>query len=236
MKKILVILFLVFLVGNVFSEEYQKLFLQANSIRSVEKMKEVIESLKAADETSENLSILCQSLTELANWGIKNEDERIKTYEEAIEVGKKAIELNPKSYYANYVTGTAIGRLAQFKGIIESLFMLGDFDKYLKKALELNPRYSYTYVALGMRYRDVPWPLSNMKKSEEYLKKALELNPRYSNIHYELGVLYEKINKKELAKKEFEKVLTMDLHPDWIAQGKETIELVKAELKKLNKN
>ncbi|BBE30557.1 hypothetical protein OSSY52_06980 [Tepiditoga spiralis] len=236
MKKIFISLFFIILVSLNFTQDYQKLFLHANSIRSVEEMNSLIRILNTATKTSENLSILCQSLTELANWGIKDESERIKTYEKAIEYGKKAVKLNPKSYYANYVTGTAIGRLAQFKGIIESLFMLGDFDKYLKKALELNPNYSYTYIALGMRYRDVPWPLNNMNKSEEYLKKALELNPKYSNIHYELGILYEKINKKDLAKKEFEKVLTMDFHPDWIAQGKETIELVKLELKKLNEN
>ncbi len=74
------------------------------------------------------------------------------------------MKLDSNSGRANYIAGAAIGRLAQYKGIIQSLFMLGDFDKYINKAISLlnendeEQRLYKTFalIASGMRYRDFP--------------------------------------------------------------------------------
>ena len=42
----------------------------------------------------------------------------------------------------------------------------------------------------------------------ETLEKALFLNPSFANARYFLGLSYERIGKKELAIKEFEKIIT----------------------------
>jgi len=56
---------------------------------------------------------------------------------------------------------------------------------------------TFAYIASGMRYRDVPWPFYNYKKSEELLNSALKLTPNYSNIYLELGLLYVKTGDKQ---------------------------------------
>ncbi|GAB6188401.1 tetratricopeptide repeat protein [Marinitoga arctica] len=236
MKKVIVnILLLVFVFSITFGETFIKLYNEfkvINSYHKIEEIKILLNKLETYTDDASILALYCNALTEYANWGIEN-NEKEETYEKAVEVGKKAVTIDEKNGYAHYALGAAIGRLAQYKGIVSSLFMLGDFDEHIKKAIQLEPNLYTAYIAMGMRYRDVPWPINNYKKSEEYLLKAAEIEPGYVNAYYELGVLYKIWKKYDKAKEMFEKVISMPLHPDWIEQGKEAKEDAKKELEKL---
>lgn len=232
MKRAIFILLLLFLFSSLFGKsftEYYTDFKNANSLHDVEKIKTLIDELSKETSDASVLAVYCNALTEYANWGVK-EEEKEKIYSQAVEVGEKAVKLDPNNGYAHYVLGAAIGRLAQFKGIVKSLFMLGDFDKHISKAIELEPTLYTAYIAMGMRYRDVPWPMNNYKKSEYYLKKAAEIETGYVNAYYELGMLYKVWKKYDRAREMFEKVIEMPLHPDWIEQGKQAKIDAKKEL------
>ncbi|HQP59432.1 MAG TPA: tetratricopeptide repeat protein, partial [Petrotogaceae bacterium] len=75
--------------------------------------------------------------------------------------------------------------------------------------------------------------MNDMKKSEENFKKAIEKEPLYVNAYLELGMLYLKINKKELAREMFNKVISMQPHPEWRKQGEEAKKTAEDELKKI---
>ncbi|MFN3329007.1 MAG: tetratricopeptide repeat protein, partial [Fervidobacterium pennivorans] len=92
---------------------------------------------------------------------------------------------------------------------------------------------TFALIASGMRYRDVPWPLYNYKKSEELLNQALKLTPNYPNIYLELGYLYLKIGQKSKAKEMFEKVLNGQAHPWLIKTHESAVKSAKEELSKL---
>ncbi|HPE69687.1 MAG TPA: hypothetical protein P5560_09835 [Thermotogota bacterium] len=234
---------LVFLLGSLLAvaafsltyPEAKEAFRVANSEHDVEGMKALVEQLRSMQQVNPTYKALhVNAITELANWGITDEKEREALYEEAVEIGKEAVELFPNDAYSNYVTGAAIGRLAQFKGIVKSLFMLGDFDKYVEKAKELDPNNFLPCMALGMRYRDVPWPMSNFKKSEENFLMAIQLEPGYQNAYYELAMLYKTDKKKtDLAIEYFEKTLATPPHPDWVAQAEEAYAKSRLELEEL---
>jgi tetratricopeptide (TPR) repeat protein len=235
MKRIIIFVFLiisfVMLYAETFSELYNE-FKKINSYHKVQEMKNLLDKLKNYTNDASMLALYCNALTEYANWGV-SEDKKENIYNEAVDVGKKAVELDKNNGYAHYALGAAIGRLAQYKGIVSSLFLLGDFDEHIKKAIKLDPNLYTAYIAMGMRYRDVPWPMNNYKKSEQYLLKAAEIEPGYVNAYYELGVLYKIWKKYDKAKEMFEKVINMPLHPDWIEQGKEAKEDSKKELNNL---
>ena len=116
-------------------------------------------SSAASDVYKRQTALYINAVTEYANWAVKDEKEREKFYQQAVDYGKKIIKENKDNWYLYYTLGAAYGRLAQFKGIVSSLFMLGDFDANIKKSIELNPSNYLGYVALGMRYRDVPLSL-----------------------------------------------------------------------------
>ena len=173
-------------------------------------------------------------------WGVSDK-EKEKTYEKARQYAEMALKLDPKNGRASYIAGAAIGRLAQYKGIIQSLFMLGDFDRYIETAIKLLDENdgeqrlykTFAYIAVGMRNRDVPWPLYNYKKSEEQLNTAAKLTPNYSNIYLELGYLYLKTGDKTKAKEMFEKVISMGPHPWLVKTHEEAVKTAQEELKKL---
>jgi len=119
--------------------------------------------------------------------------------------------------------------------------MLGDLDKYIDTAIKLLDENdeegrlykTFAYIASGMRYRDVPWPLYNYKKSEEMLNQALKLTPNYSNIYLELGYLYLKTGEKDKAKEMFQKVISSSGNPKLVGAHQDSKKLAKDELDKL---
>ncbi|WP_129409316.1 tetratricopeptide repeat protein [Marinitoga lauensis] len=234
-KTFIFILLFIFIFSIAYSQSFTELYSKfkvINSYHKINEMKSLLSELEKYTDNASLLAVYCNALTEYANWGVP-EEKREQIYTKAVEVGKKAVKLDEKNGYAHYALGAAIGRLAQYKGIVSSLFMLGDFDEHIKKAIELDPSLYTAFIAMGMRYRDVPWPLNNYKKSEQYLLKAAEIEPGYVNAYYELGVLYKVWKKYDKSKEMFKKVIDMPLHPDWIEQGKEAKEDSKKALEEL---
>ncbi|SDC83528.1 tetratricopeptide repeat protein [Geotoga petraea] len=222
MKKLMIVLFVIssLMVFSVGFDELRTQFVRANSERNVEKMEVVIDLTENNTNDASIMALNAEAMTEIANWGYTDDAIREDMYEKAVEKGEAAVEIESTTY-TNYVAGAAIGRLAQYKGIVSSLFMLGDFDDYISTAIELDPNNFKALVAMGMRYRDTPWPAGNNKKSEQYLKQAIEAEPTYINSYYELGILYKEWGKDEEAIEMFEEVLERPVHPNFVAQGEE---------------
>ncbi len=229
MKKIffmtmIVLLSLVSLASNLYLEFYN-----ARASQNATEMLKLIDHLKSTsnlEKSTTSLKILSDACVEYGLWGAKP-NEKAKYFEEGIKFSEKAIRLSPKDAYLYFIKGAAIGRLAQYKGIIQSLFMLRDFDNAMNTAIKLDPNMYRAYVALAMRYRDTPWPFANFGKSEELFKKALKIDPHYVYAYYELAQLYLKWHKEEKAKEVFQKMAKMKPEREFYAQEEENIEYAK---------
>jgi len=242
MKRIIFLMLILFLITNTILpidfDTANKIFFEARRDRDASKITSLIQTLEKEQDLYKNsylLTVLADSYLEYGLWGVEGKDKE-KMYEKARSLAEKAIQLDPKNGRAWYIAGASIGRLAQYKGIVQSLFMLGDFDKYISKAIEIldDPLYkTFALLAMGMRYRDVPWPLYNYNKAEQFMKEALKFTPIYPNIYLELGYLYLKMGKKELAKDMFLKVINTPPHPWLLKTHEESMELAKKELENL---
>lgn len=245
MKKnlVIVVLFLAVFAFASFEQEMNDLFYQARSDRDTIKIQEIIKTLESYGDLKNSanlLTILADCYLEYGDWGVTKELKE-KTLEKARKYAEDAVKLDNNNGRANYIVGAAIGRLAQYKGIIQSLFMLGDFDKYINKAISLLSENeeeqklykTFALIASGMRYRDVPWPLNDYKKSEELLLAAAQLTPNYSNIYLEFGYLYLKMNKKDKAREFFQKVIDSDPHPLLIGAHLNAVKTAQEEIEKL---
>ncbi len=246
MKKVLSVVIVMVLMALVFSvsvDEFNARFYEARRDRDKDKMLSVIKGIESISDYSKDsklLTVLADCYLEYATWGVSDKDKE-KTLEKARLNAELAIKLNPKDGRAYYIAGAAIGRLAQYKGIVQSLFMLGDFDKNIDTAIKILDENdeegrlykTFAYIASGMRYRDVPWPLYNYKKSEELLNNALKLTPNYTNIYLELGYLYLKTGNKDKAREMFQKVVNSPAHPWLVKTHEEAVASANEELKKL---
>lgn len=227
MKKSIFLLMLlasaVFLSATSFETLYGE-FVQIRSMQDSGRMAEFIKKVETEDLNDvKTLTLLADSHREYANW---EEDKKTREshYKSARELAEKAIEIDPSYGMAYYVKGASIGQLAQMVGIIQSIFLISEFDKSIDKAMELMPDSPFPFIAKGMRDRDTPWPYKNYKKSEERFLRAIENDPLYINSYYELAVLYDIWKKKDLAAQYYRKVLELELNPDFIAQGEESKE------------
>lgn len=230
-------------VTSVIGQTMNDKFYDARKDRSVPKMLAVIKAIEAIpnyDKDPMLLTVLADCYLEYADWGASS-NEKEEKLTKARTLAEAAIKLDPSNGRAYYIAGASIGRLAQYKGIVQSLFMLGDFDKYIDTAIKLLDENdeegrlykTFAYIASGMRYRDVPWPLYNYKKSEEMLNQALKLTPNYSNIYLELGYLYLKTGEKDKAKEMFQKVISSPANPKLVGAHQDSKKLAKDELDKL---
>jgi tetratricopeptide (TPR) repeat protein len=97
----------------------------------------------------------------------------VKQFDKATELAKAVLEEMPNN-------------IDVFITLININLQKGDAisaEKYLNKALAIDPMNKQLYYVLGTSYID----LKQNEKAEESLKKALEIDPNYSEAQYQLG-------------------------------------------------
>lgn len=234
------ILLLLLFCNSIFAFDfvvYDNIFVKARSYHNVDTLNTLLQQglnyLKTNPDDSEMLWRVGRLYMEIALEAKKGKEHR-EYLETARKYAEKSVKLNDNSADAHFILGSAIGRIAQYAGILRSLFMVGDFDKHILRAIELAPKMYHAYVAMGMRYRDTPWIVGGSnKKAEKYFLDAIEIEPGYINSYYELALLYKKWGKKDKAIVYFEKVISMPLQKDYIVEGKESKENARNALEKM---
>ncbi len=220
MKKLSIVFFILSLSLVIFGSDLSQNFYNYRASQNATDMLNLINQVKILPNLTKSatlLTLLADACTEYGLWGAPK-DKKADYFNDSLDYAKLALKMTPNDAYLNFVAGAAIGRLAQYKGIIQSLFMLGDFDNYINKAIKLDPKLYRAYVALAMRYRDTPWPFADFEKSESLFKEALTIDPNYVYGYYELGMLYVKWGKKALAKETFQKIISMPVEETFEAQ------------------
>jgi tetratricopeptide (TPR) repeat protein len=117
-------------------------------------------------------------------------------FEDAKREGEKAIELNPTDAEAYYILWTATG---------------ADVDsKYIKKALELNPKLSIAHNDLGYIY----YSRGKYERATEHLRRAIEVNPDLVQAYTNLGLTLAAQKRFDEAEKEYKKAI--ETNPDYL--------------------
>jgi tetratricopeptide (TPR) repeat protein len=146
-------------------------------------------------------------------------------YEKSVQYAELLLEKFPDNAETYYLLSMTYGNLALFKGGKGKVKLSRKVKENADKAIELNPNHANAYIVLGIYYREVAnlnWFLKNFAKaffgglpdgsnedSEEAFLKAIELEPTDIITYYELGRTYEKMEKKDKAIENYEKVLEL---------------------------
>jgi tetratricopeptide (TPR) repeat protein len=116
-------------------------------------------------------------------------------YDECEEVIETAIRLqnhNPKAYLTKALLLDAFGDT------------LG-FIRMLQLVIDQDPREVLAYTALGNFFQEMNDPLAI-----SYYKNALEITPNDKLLNYNLGKLYQDLGELELAKEQYQNLITID--------------------------
>jgi tetratricopeptide (TPR) repeat protein len=159
--------------------------------------------------------------------------QRIALFDEGKALAEKAQKAAPDKTEGYYWAGVCLGRAAEERGVLNSLFAINDIVGFMAKDLALNPKDGGAQHVLGVLYRKAPgWPLSrgDMKKSLEYARAAVANRPDV--VLYSVGLAETLIamNQKDEAKTVLKKALDLpgpaDLQPETKEQKEKAIKVL----------
>jgi len=171
-----------------------------------------------------------------AMYQAEGKKEKNAWFSKAEAAAKRAIEEDPENPEAYFELARALGRLAQYRGILESISLASAVKENLDKALKLDPNYASAMVALAL------WHLELSQKGVGWLygassgrviplfKKAIELEPDRIIHRYEFARALLRLGKKQEAIEQL--VIALSLPPQE-ARDEYVLEEAKKLLKEL---
>lgn len=147
-------------------------------------------------------------------------DSQLKIFDEAASAEKTALKLHDASADAHFQLARALGKIALFKGVFNSIGLAKQVKAEAERALALDSLHDGAWHILGRWNREVakkpkifrgPLGLGSANKHDAiaFMQKALALNPRLVDHHLEMGITYDEYGMKDQAREEFNQCLTL---------------------------
>ncbi len=164
--------------------------------------------------TSEGWTQAAKAASFYAGYQAK-ESERGSWYDRAEDAAQKAIAADKNNPEAYFELARADGRLAQFRGILQSLSLAASVRDNLNKVLQLNPKHAGARVALAL------WNLELTQKGVGWLygadggriiplfEEAIKLEPEEIIHKVEYAGALAKLGRLAEARKQYEAALAL---------------------------
>ena len=170
-------------------------------------------------------------------WGDleKGNDAKIALYEKGQAAGKKGEGVDPKNPHAIFWGTANLACVGRTRGVMNSLFMIGDLKKGMNRALEIDANYHWARNTLGEIDHSVPGIAggSDDRAEKSYLE-VLRRDPHFTPTMVLLAKLKRDRGDDEEAKAWAQKVLDeKGAHPynDWLKFDKRDAKAILNELK-----
>jgi tetratricopeptide (TPR) repeat protein len=183
--------------------------------------------LEAEKLAPKNVDVLCRlaKTHDEAMVDTASKEEQKRLAQAAVDYAKRAVEIDPNSAKAHLSLAITCGRLAPYlenKAKIAHSKLVKD---HAEKALSLEPANSYAHHILGAWNYEMAsispilravakliygsLPAASMQQAETFFQKAVDLEPTKVSHRIELGRTYAALNKKEMAREEISKGLSL---------------------------
>jgi tetratricopeptide (TPR) repeat protein len=131
-------------------------------------------------------------------------------YAQAADHARAAIAIAPDNPNTHMELARALGRLAQFKGVLQSLNLAAEVKSELEKALELDPNFAPALHALALWNLNVPWIAGGRTAQVRPLfEQSIAAEPE-AIVHYtDYGEALIQLGDKDAAKLQLEKALAL---------------------------
>lgn len=185
-------------------EDYPKNLLKARELFLAE---------KGGAHSKKIPTLLSETLFWLGELAVTKEDEE-KYHGEGVEYGKESVAIED-SVEAHLWYAANMGAHGVARGIMSSLFYLGDIEKHGKRAIELDERFFHAAPLrlMGRFYDQCPgFPIGKGDKNKaiKMLERAVELGPDFLMNHYFLADVYLAKRKKREARAVLDKMLAVE--------------------------
>ncbi len=128
----------------------------------------------------------------------------------AAERARTAIERHPEVSDTHLELARALGRLGQFRGVLQSLGLAEEVRGALRTALELDPDNADVLHALALWHLEVPWILGGRSGEVAPLfERAIELEPRAITHRVAFAEALLRLGDREAARAQLEAALDL---------------------------
>ena len=148
-------------------------------------------------------------------YSLKRNSEKKKWHERGEKLAKFAIEKNPNNPEAHFWFALNKASIGKINGVLNSLFMVDDLKKELKKVIELDPNHAGAHMLLGEIYKSLPGLFGgDKKKAIEEFKTAIEKDSLHNPSYIALAKTYRDVGETEKAKELLNKLLSFETSRD----------------------
>ena len=134
-------------------------------------------------------------------------DQVVALYDAAVTAAREAVELVPDDLEAHMALVRAWGRLAQYRGVLESLNLATLMKEELDLMLERDPEHDGALHALALWHLNVPWVFGGRSEQTRGLfDQAIAVEPTVLH-HLEYGEALITLGDPAAARAQFEAAL-----------------------------
>lgn len=149
--------------------------------------------------------------------------ERDEAFREGTESGKTAVQLQNDKADGHFWLGANYGAAAEHSSIA-GLATVDDIRNEMQTVIRLDEGYQNgsAYMVLGLVYLNAPAIVGgDPKKAVEEFEKGLRFGEPNAFLHLYLAEAYNKVGRKDDARREINKILTMTPDPNYLPEYKE---------------
>ncbi len=152
-----------------------------------------------------------------------NSQERDEAFRAGIDAGKAAVQLQNEKPDGHFWLGANYGGAAE-QAKVQGLATLDDIRNEMQTVLRLDEGYQdgSAYMVLGLLHLNAPDIIGgDPKKAVEEMEKGLRFGEPNAFLHLHLAEAYQKVGRKDDARKELQKILSMTPDPNYLPEYKE---------------
>lgn len=172
----------------------------------------------------------------------EEKQKQLEMYEKAREYAELAIKVNPNGSMGYTRRAIALGRIALFKGVWESIDLVKKVKEDCEKAIQLDPNNSVAYYVLGRTHAKLcekpklfraPLGLgwANYDDAIKNFEKAISLRPTFIMYRLDAAKAYIEIKNYKKAKEHLTKIAELPTEdeddPQFRQEAKELLEKIK---------
>jgi uncharacterized protein (TIGR02996 family) len=131
-----------------------------------------------ADDARAHLLLARAAVYAAAELPADADAERETLFARAADMAARATDLAPEEPDAHFEVARALGRLAQYRGVLQSLNLAARVERALERTLALDPEHAAAWHARGLFHHDVPWIAGGRRGSvAPSFERAIALEP-----------------------------------------------------------
>jgi hypothetical protein len=135
-------------------------------------------------------------------------DKKLALYEKGKAAADAGIALDAKCAVCWYWRGADYGRWAQTRGVMQSLFALGDIRGSFQKVLEIEPKNYDAMLSLALVDQKVPGIAGgNIERAEATMRTVIAAEPHFTRAKLDLAELLVDDGRKDEANRLVQQVL-----------------------------